>query len=338
MKPYLVDVPVRVNIWIRPECQKRQFEVIKQARPSIIFLQSDGGRNEKEWAAIYENRKLIDEGIDWDCKVYRVYEDHNNGLYAMSYKVQDLIWNTVDRCVFLEDDYVPSVSFFRFCEVLLEKYKNDERIECICGMNHEGITEEVNSDYFFSREGSVWGTATWKRVIESGKKMFEYANDPYVLKLLEQRTKHNKFIWEQIIGYAKDTMFGGHIAGGEFKTSFDMYGQNRLQIIPKKNMICNIGFGEEATHATAYHKLPRGIRRVFNMKTYEYEFPLKEAQYVIPDIGYEKRRNRIMAQGHPEILFFRKVESLFLSLKYDGVLTVIRKMTRKLSGKNTIEK
>lgn len=33
MKPYLVDVPVKINIWTRPECQRKQFEVIKQARP-----------------------------------------------------------------------------------------------------------------------------------------------------------------------------------------------------------------------------------------------------------------------------------------------------------------
>lgn len=43
-KPWLVDVPVKVNIWIRPECQRKQFEALKQARPSILFIQSDGGR------------------------------------------------------------------------------------------------------------------------------------------------------------------------------------------------------------------------------------------------------------------------------------------------------
>lgn len=52
MKPWLVDVPVRVQVWIRPECQKAQFEVIKKARPSILFLISDGGRNEKEFQSV----------------------------------------------------------------------------------------------------------------------------------------------------------------------------------------------------------------------------------------------------------------------------------------------
>ena len=101
MEKYLVDVPVRINIWIRPECQRRQFEVIKKARPSILFIQSDGGRNDEEWQAIYANRKMIDEGIDWDCQVYRLYEEKNNGLYSMAKKTYSLIWKTVYRCILL---------------------------------------------------------------------------------------------------------------------------------------------------------------------------------------------------------------------------------------------
>lgn len=112
MKPYLVDVPVKINIWIRPECQRRQFEIIKQARPSILFVTSDGGRNEKEWELIKQNRKIYDEEIDWECKVYKLYMDHNLGLYAMGKERENLIWNTVDRCIMLEDDILPSVSFF----------------------------------------------------------------------------------------------------------------------------------------------------------------------------------------------------------------------------------
>ena len=48
LKEYLVDVPVKINIWIRPDCQRKQFQVLQQARPSILFLVSDGGRNKEE--------------------------------------------------------------------------------------------------------------------------------------------------------------------------------------------------------------------------------------------------------------------------------------------------
>lgn len=325
MKPYLVDVPVKINIWIRPDCQRRQFEVIKQARPSVLFVTSDGGRNEKEWELIYQNRKIYDKEIDWDCKVYKLYMDKNLGLYEMGKARMKLIWDTVDRCIFLEDDHLPSVSFFRFCAELLEKYKDDERIECICGMNHLGISEDVGSDYFFARQGSIWGTASWKRTFEERDK-FDYYHDPYVMKLLKQRTRHNSISWKRLNAYGKQDIYEGHVAGGEFWIEFNMYAQNRLQIIPKVNLISNIGCNEDSAHADDLMQLPKGIRRVFNMKTYEMNFPMKHAKYVMPDISYEKRRNRIMGYNTPLIAFYRKFERGWIKLKKGDLRYIINKL------------
>lgn len=324
MKPYLVDVPVRINIWIRPECQRRQWEIIKKARPSILFIQSDGGRNEKEWKAIRENRKLIDEGIDWECQVYRAYEEKNNGMYAMSKKVYELIWSTVDRCILLEDDLIPSVSYFSFCEELLERYKDDERIECICGMNHLEKYTEPKADYFFARQGSIWGVATWKRVFQN--RGFEYGEDSYMLKLLRQRTKHNGMAWRRLNGYLKGEKYEGHVPGSEFWFEFDMYGQNRLQIIPKVNMISNIGAADTSEHAAELCLLPKGIRKVFNMSTYEMEMPLIHTNYVIPDVEYERKRNRIMGYNYPLIIIYRKIERFLLLVKNGRIKDAIRKL------------
>ena len=85
-----------------------------------------------------------------------------------------------------------------------------------------------------------------------------------------------------------------------------MYAQNRLQIIPKVNMISNIGATEDSAHADNIKLLPRGLREVFNMQTYEMSFPMKHAEYVIPDIEYEKKRNRIMAYN---VNFYQRLES-----------------------------
>ena len=336
-KPFLVDVPVRVNIWIRPECQKRQFEVLKKARPSIMFLISDGGRNEKEWEAIRQNRELIDNGIDWDCTVYRIYEDKNNGLYSMGKKGTELIWSTVDRCIFLEDDYVPSVSFFAFCAELLEKYKDDERIQAICGMNHCGTWEQASSDYFFADEGSIWGMATWNRTNDSRDPEHTYGKDSYIMSLLKENTKNEKVFWNRVKGYAENPLFDNHIAGGEFYHRFEIYGQHRLYIIPKYNMINNIGCTPDGEHATEYKLLPRGIKQIFNMKTYEYEFPLKHPYYVIPDAEYSKKRARIMAVGHPMVVFSRKLESIFLRFKYKGVSGIVSKAKQKIKNSKRIE-
>lgn len=334
--PYLVDVPVRLNIWIRPECQRRQFEIVKKARPSMLFLMSDGGRNEKEWAAIRANREMIDSGIDWDCTVYRVYEEENRGLYAMSRKGQALIWSKVDRCIFLEDDHLPSVSFFRYCAELLERYKDDMRICCICGMNHLGVSENVNTDYFFSRQGSIWGTATWKRVMMTrlDPDYFEYGKDPYVMGLLRQRMRHNRIMWKRTQAYAQQAYYEGHAPGGEFYTEFAMYGQNQLQIIPRVNMISNIGCTEDSEHAAALENLDPWIRRVFNMQTHEMEFPMKHARYVIPDVEYEKKRNKVMGYNDP----LRAVQITLYRLSRGDFKRIKRSIKRILGRNRQLEK
>ena len=336
MKPYLVDVPVKVDIWIRPEAQRRQFEVIKQARPSILFLISDGGRNEKEWEAIYQNRKMFDEEIDWECTVYRLYKDENNGMYAMMQEKEKLIWEHVDRCMFLEDDYVPSVSFFRYCAELLEKYKDDERIMSICGMNHEGVSENVPDDYFFSQACSVWGMATWKRTIDQRN---WYRNhrilDDYTKSLLKDATKNCRVFWKQFLGYQRNEVLHGHPQGGEYWCGFDLFSQNRLVIVPKYNMINNIGCTTDAAHAHSIELLPRGIRRVFNMRTYELEFPLKHPNYVMPDMRYKKRVDHIMGWVW-YIKIFRAFESAFLALRYTGLSGFIKrtkKFFKRITGK-----
>lgn len=337
MQQYLVDVPVRINIWIRTECQKRQFDVIKKARPSILFLISDGGRNQKEWNAIYENRKMIEDGIDWECTVYRLYENENQGMYAMARKGHALIWSKVDRCILLEDDLLPAVGFFQYCADLLEKYKDDLRVSVICGMNHLGISEEVNSDYFFSRQGSIWGCAIWKRTYEQYGD-FEYGKDPYVMKLLKQRTRHNQIFWRRIKAYTNQELYEGHMPWSEYFYEFGMYGHNQLQIIPKKNMISNIGCTKDSAHVDELKMMPRGLRRVFEMDVYEPQCPLKCAKYVIPDVEYEKKRNKIMAYNYPWISRCYWIEKVWLKFRYgywkDAVGIIVKRARRQV----TIEK
>ena len=339
MQPFAVDVPVSVNIWIRPECQKKQFEVIRQARPSILFVTSDGGRSEDEWNLILKNRELYEKGIDWECKVYYLYENKNNGMYAMGQLRRNFIWSKVDRCIFLEDDQIPSVSFFRFCAEMLEKYKDDLRVLMICGMNQLGIYEDASADYFFSNAGSIWGVAMWKRTCNLHGD-FSFGEDPYVMKCIKNLVGNKKEIWKQFETCASSRSYDGHPAGDEFFLSLMCYGENQLLIVPKKNLISNIGSTENSAHAGEMRTLPRGIRRVFNIKTYELKFPLVHPKFIINDVDYEKQVNRIMGVGHPFVQIWRKAERFFLILRYEGMSALIKKMhfMYKRSKSQQIEK
>lgn len=332
LKEYLVDVPVKINIWIRPDCQRKQFQVIQQARPSILFLISDGGRNQEEQKIIKKNRQMYEEEIDWNCTVYKLYEEVNQGMYAMAKKEMELVWSKVDCCIFLEDDILPSVSYFQYCQEMLEKYKDDKRIGLVCGMNHLGVYKDVTSDYFFSKSGSIWGVAMWKRSYENYYH-FNYYKDPYIMKLLKCVMKENKMLWKRTKQYAVKEYYNNHVAGDEFFLGFSVYGYSELRIIPKYNLISNIGCTKEAAHSAEYKLLPHGIRRVFHMKTYELKFPLKHPEYMIPDKFYKEKEDRIMANNKPIIAGFRWVEGVLLKIRYGQFKSGLKRWLIRVLGK-----
>lgn len=91
MKPFLVDVPVLILFFNRPQQLSQVFEQVRNARPSKLFLYQDGPRSEHDLPGIKACREVTDQ-IDWDCEVHRMYQEkttvatlrntfHKNGLF-----------------------------------------------------------------------------------------------------------------------------------------------------------------------------------------------------------------------------------------------------------------
>lgn len=333
-KDFLVDVPVMVYIWIRPELQRRQFEVIKKARPSKLFLVSDGGRNEKEWNAIRQNREMYDTEVDWNCEVHKLYKEKNYGTYFLMREVGHFVFDNVDRAITMEDDILPSISFFRYCAELLETYKDDERICMICGFNHVGVSQDTPYDYLFARKGSIWGTAIWKR---TWNRYLEYGfrDDPYSLALLNDNLRYDKYFKKAVNSYAKSDVYEGHTPGEEFFCQFCVCAHHQLYIIPKKNLISNIGVTKDSWHSSELKLVPRGLRKVYNSRTYTVQFPLKHPQYIIPDLQYERKRNWIMNYNHSLLALLRCAETWMLRIRYGEFKYYFKRSLKHICCKKT---
>ena len=176
MKPFLVDVPVLILFFNRPQQLSQVFEQVRNARPSKLFLYQDGPRSEHDLPGIKACREVTDQ-IDWDCEVHRMYQEKNYGCDPSEYISQKWAFSMVDKCIVLEDDDVPSVSFFTFCKEMLDKYEQDPRITMIAGFNNEEITPGVPYDYFFASTFSIWGWASWKRVIDQWDEHYTFLED-----------------------------------------------------------------------------------------------------------------------------------------------------------------
>jgi len=220
----------------------------------------------------------------------------------------------VDKGIIIEDDDAMSISFFRYCKELLDKYENDNRINIICGMNHLGVYEDCPYDYFFVRSGgAIWGWATWKRTIEQWDAQYDFLDKAYTLKNLR-----DEFGNESADKFIK--VCNNHKSSGRehYESILGAFARlsNTLNIVPKRNMTCNIGVDTETTHSVSdISKLPRAVRKQLYMKTYELEFPMHHPKYIQADYGYWKKVLKSM-NGNLFVRTFqlRRIESLLYRL------------------------
>jgi hypothetical protein len=329
-----VDVAVLILFFNRPDFLRQVFEQVRKARPSQLFLYQDGPRGPQDLPGIEACRQVVSD-IDWECQVHRLYQEKNYGCDPSEYLSQKWAFSQVDKCIVLEDDDVPALSFFPFCKELLDRYEHDTRITMISGFNTEEQTPGVPDDYFFTTTFSIWGWASWRRVVDQWDEHYSFLDDDYNLGQLQEVIRARR--------YRRDflPMCRGHRASGKayYETIFHaaMLLGNGLAIVPTRNLISNLGATTDSTHfAGSVETLPRGYRRIFTMGRHEVDFPLRHPRYVIEHVAYKESVYRIMCWGHPWIKISRSLEELFLNLRYGNFRHIGRSMVnrwKKWTGK-----
>lgn len=329
------EVPVALIFFARPDLLKVTFAAIREARPSKLFLIQDGARegNRKDEKKIKECRDVV-ANIDWECEVYTNYSDSNLGCGGRVYSGLSWAFQYVDRLLVLEDDCVPSPSLFPFTADLLERYKNDIRVGMISGMNNLGVYEDCPNDYFFTTSGSIWGWATWKRVWDNVEYDLEFFKDAYSTSIVLKTDSKLKGMGEVLSGKLRK---GHKLSSWSYQLGMAILLQHQMNIVPKYNMINNIGMSEDgANSVSSLRFMPKGLRKLYYMKTYDYKFPLKHPKYVVNDLEFKKRLDRLMGDGYPVVQLYRIVESLFYRI-IDGDFSSVKKGFKRRFSKFKIK-
>lgn len=242
--------PILFIVYNRPDLTARVFEKIKEIKPEVFYVAADGPRKTREG----ENekcetvRKLILDGVDWPCDLQLKFSDENFGCgKAVS---SALIWffKNVGEGIVLEDDTLPDPSFFSFCTELLAQYRNDESVRMIGGNNFQNGKAWGDGSYYFSEYTHSWGFASWWRAWKDYDFTLSDMNDSSFEELLEKRFSNleEKNYWRNIYKNFRS----GHYDTWDFQFLFKMWEKNGKCIIPNKNLVSNIGFGNNATHTT----------------------------------------------------------------------------------------
>jgi hypothetical protein len=261
-----LKTPVAFIVFNRPDTTARVFEEIRHARPPKLLVVADGPRlNRPGEAEKVAATRAIVEQVDWPCEVLKNYSDINLGCKRRVSGGLDWVFQTVEEAIILEDDCLPHPTFFRFCEELLEKYRDDERVMHISGDNFQFGHKRSESSYYFSRYAHVWGWASWRRAwqhYDVQMKQWNYVKDQEMF-LRDFANPAEKRFWK-----AKwNGVCAGKIDTWDFQWAFACMAQKSLSVIPNVNLVSNIGFGSASTNT-------RRVSMLANIPTAAMEFPL----------------------------------------------------------------
>ena len=328
--PAKTDIAVLLLFFTRSDTFRQVFDAVRQARPSKLLLYQDGPRDEGDMPGIEACREIVsDAHIDWECEVHRQYLDHNQGCDPSGFLSHQWAFSIADKVIILEDDVVPSQSFFPFCKEMLDRYEHDERISMIAGFNIDEVTADCSDSYFFTSAFSIWGWASWRRVAERWDPTYGFIRDQKAMEKLERVAKERNLRKDML------QMFRDHSQSGKayFETIYwsDMLLNDCLAIMPQQNQINNIGLMADSTHFSAELKTtPHRIRRMFTMQRHELSFPLKHPQGVTENKAYLERLYRANAWNHPWIKVQNSIEELLLNLRYGNFAHIAQSITRRI--------
>ncbi len=275
MIDFQIKTSIAFIIFNRPDTTRRVFAEIARARPPKLLVIADGPRADhpddaEKCAAV---RAIID-GVNWDCEVLKNYSDVNLGCKRRVSSGLDWVFDTVEEAIILEDDCLPHPTFFRFCEEMLEKYRDDERIFMISGDNIQFGRKRTEYSYYFSRYTHIWGWASWRRAWDNydvDMKLWPEIRDGGWLKDM-LGDKRSIWYWKYIF----ENVYNGKIDTWDYQWTFACWIQNALTLLPNVNLISNIGFGYEASHTKAKDKFTM-------MEIESMSFPILHPDYILRD-------------------------------------------------------
>lgn len=247
----MIKSPILLITFNRSDTTQKVFDVIKKVKPSKLYVFNDGPRlgNNKDLKARKEIKDIIKQ-VDWKCKLFTNFSEKNLGCGLGVSGAITWAFETENKLIILEDDCVPALSFFDYCDYCLEKYKNNNRVMQVAGNNYTENNNYTNDDYLFSKYGHIWGWATWKRAwVNFDYEMKEwpiFRDDKNLINITNSKQEHD-YLRNIFNSYYDDRKKPWAI-----RWLFVKIKMGGISIVPRINLVNNIG--DIGTHSKVKFK------------------------------------------------------------------------------------
>lgn len=308
---FILEKALLIIVWRRPIETLKLINALRKVAPKNIYIACDGPIIEDPLSVkqVNEVRDVIDNSIDWDCSVKKKYYEVNQGCKIGVSNAISWFFSLVDEGIILEDDCIPEEEFFEYCSILLERYRDDERIWCISGNNHQGGRLISKDSYFFGSYPQIWGWATWKRCW----KHYDRDLKDWGIKANQEKLK-NLFSSQRVWFYWKnrwdDIFYKGYPDTWDFQWDYTVLANSGMVCFPNTDLVQNIGFGPLAVHTKDSKFAPR------NKYNKNIISPLKHPKYIIKSRNADQylEKTRMFNLKIFLIFLIKKIKNKFLNI------------------------
>ncbi|HEX8547923.1 MAG TPA: hypothetical protein VF691_13235 [Cytophagaceae bacterium] len=158
--------PIALFVYNRPEHTRKVLESLSEnflAESSVLYIFADGPKIDSGTEALHqiqEVRRVIKSSLPFrEVKVFEYSE--NRGLANSVINGINIVFDTYDRIIVLEDDLRLSPYFLTYMNNALDLYNSHKEVMHISGYWHP--VKNTLPETFFLRFATSWGWATWKR-------------------------------------------------------------------------------------------------------------------------------------------------------------------------------
>lgn len=236
------NFPVLIVAYARPEGVKRLLEVSYSSGSSEIYVAIDGPKNEAVATKQQTTMKIIrdfEARNDFRIKVWR--RDTNLGAAVSVVTAIDWFFHNVCAGLIFEDDLAPSLDFFRFVNLGLEKYESNEDIWLIAGSRMNPVFQNGNTSDW-SHYPMIWGWGTWGSRWNVMRPAFASEDNFTNAHFFSPRTN----FWKVGAIRAKD----GMVDAWDMPLAYFQWKHSKFSVIPPVNLVTNVGFDSAATHTS----------------------------------------------------------------------------------------
>jgi len=256
--------PILFLVFNRPQTTATVFEAIRQAKPPRLYVVADGPRKHlPNEAFLCSETRRIATSVDWECEVRTLFRDENLGCKGSVSSGISWFFDQEEQGIILEDDVLPSPSFFPFCDFALQSHKDDQDVMMVCGYNPFGAN--VKSDeYFFSNVSHVWGWATWRECWNLyDLRLKDWPQDKVLGAYRDKIPSYALTYYADSFDLVKE----GWVDTWDYQWTYTLLKHAGKSIKPFANLISNIGAeGAHANKEDENHFTEYGTLEVENLK------------------------------------------------------------------------